>query len=118
MYGLPKGMNLTFFDQRTLIQVCIGGHDLILNFDGGISVTITSSIAIVGLAAAYERYDDFREAGSRLVKLIDLKVEGAGAEGAGTLKIRFAGDETLFIFDDSEQYESYTIRNGDQLTVV
>jgi hypothetical protein len=118
MYGIPSGMDLSFFNERTLIQVCIGAHDLILNFDGGVSVAVTSSVALATSAVPYHRQDDFREAASCLVRLIDRKVESAGSEGAGTLRIRFAGDDTLYIFDDSEQYESYTIKNRERLIIV
>ena len=40
MSGLPSGTNLNFLKARTLLQACFGPHDLILNFDVNVSITI------------------------------------------------------------------------------
>jgi hypothetical protein len=116
MYGLPRDVSLAFFEQRTLLQVCIGAHDLILNFDG-ISVTVTSSI---GLSDGHvvQRYQDFPQAAPALVTLLNQKITSAVGKDAGTLELLFIGGLTLSIYDDSKEYESYTIKNGGQLIVV
>ena len=118
MYGLPIDIDLGFFSARTLIQVCIGAHDLILNFDGGVSVTVMSCIGVAGFKGTIRRHEDFRQAASVLVTLIDRTVASAQREGAGTLHLTFQGGGTLLIYDDTNEYESYVVTNGGQLLVV
>jgi hypothetical protein len=64
------------------------------------------------------RYDDFRQAASDLVTLIDQRIVSAESDGAGTLTLEFDVGGRLSIYDDSRQYESYTIKNAGQLIVV
>jgi hypothetical protein len=117
MYGLPHDINLAFFNQKLLLQVCIGACELILNFDG-VSVTVTSSVGFADTGGAFRRYDGFPEAASALVTLLNQHITSAEGENAGTLTLRFDGGGILSIYDDSKAYESYTIRNGAQLIVV
>lgn len=118
MYGLRKDINLRFFEGRTLLQVCFGLHDLILNFDGDVSVTVTSSVGCVTSGGSIQRCDDFRQVAPTLVALLNQSVRSAEGDEAGTLTIRFDGGGMLSIYDDSEEYESYTIKNGTRLIVV
>jgi Family of unknown function (DUF6188) len=117
MYGLPHDIDLAFFIQQTLLQVCIGACDLILNFEG-VSVTVTSSVGFADSTGAFRRYDDFPRAASDLVTLLNQSVTSAEGDNAGTLTLRFDGAATLSIYDDSKQYESYTVKNGAQIIVV
>jgi hypothetical protein len=98
--------------------VCIGAHDLILNFDGGVSVTVTSCIGFTSSSTPTQRYDDFRQAASILVTLINQKIVSAEGEKPGTLTLKFDDDRMLSVYDDSREYESYAIKNGEQLIVV
>jgi len=118
VYGLPEGIDLTFFAHKMLIQVCIGAHDLILNFEGGINISIASCIEMASPTVPSRRYEDFRQASSALVALITRSVASAAREDAGTLTLLFEGGERVSVFDDSTQYESYTIRHGEELIVV
>ncbi len=118
MYGLPAGIDLSFFHQRTLLQLCIGVHEVILNFDSEIRITVTSSIGFKGSSNSTLKYADFRQAAAVLVSLLHQKIIFAGAEGAGTLMLVFASNEIISIYDDSDKFESYTIINADKLIVV
>ncbi len=118
MYGLPRDVDLAFFIGKTLLQVCIGAHDLILNFDGDVSVTVTSAVACRGSNASIEKYSDFREAAYAVAALLNHSVISAEGDDAGTLAITFDGGEVLFIYDDSREYESYTITSDGGLIVV
>ena len=52
--------------------------------------------------------------------MVFLNQTVAEAEGSedGTLRLAFDTGETLTIYDDSAEYESYTIRHGERVIVV
>jgi hypothetical protein len=118
MYGLPPEANLSFLGDQTLLQVCIGLHELILNFDQGVSITITSSVGFAFPEGTYHRYDDFREAAAVTSALLNQRVLSATGQADGTLSLKFEGCSRLDVFYDSKQYESYTIRTREHLIVV
>lgn len=118
MYGLPKDIDLNFFIGRTLVQVCVGSNDLILNFDGEVSVTVTSSVGCMGSSGKLTKYDDFREAAPEVLMLLDRAVVSAKGDEGGTLALEYDGGRHLQLYDDTKQYESYTIRNGGKVIVV
>lgn len=117
MYGPPANTELTSFRGRELIQVCIGAHDLILNFVGSVSVTVLSSIAL-RTGEAQQRYVDFRDAAAALVALMGRTIVAATDDVSGTLIHEFDSNCALSVVDDSRQHESYLIRHGSRLIVV
>jgi uncharacterized protein DUF6188 len=118
MYGLPPDLDLEFFDGKTLLQVCVGAHDLILNFDDGLSVTVTSSVGCADSSGSIQRYGDFCQAAPAVLVLVNRVVLSARDEGAGTLALRFDGGGALYVYDDSQHYESYTINNSGAPVIV
>lgn len=118
MYGIPKGTDLSFLVGRTLIQVCIGTHDLVLNFDGSVSITVTSSIAYAGPGGEHRKSEDFAGAAPAVLGLLSRTVVSYRYDDAGTLMLVFEDGTTLALYDDSSNYESYVIRNGDRVVVV
>jgi hypothetical protein len=118
MYGLPKDINLEFFNGKTLLQACFGAHDLILNFDGDVSLTVTSSVGCMTSDGSIQQYDDFRQAAPVVVALLNQTILFAEGDKAGALSLKFDGGGMLTIYDDSKEYESYTIKNGGQMIVV
>jgi hypothetical protein len=118
MYGLPADVNLDFFEGKVLLQACFGAHDLILNFDGDVNVTVTSSIGWASPDGSIQQYDDFRHSAPQVLGLLNQTVASATGLDAGTLSLQFADGSKLYVYDDSKEYESYAIRNGDQMIVV
>jgi hypothetical protein len=118
VYGLPANVNLDFFRGQRLMQVCIGVNDCILHFDNGLRILITSAVGWNESNGTYRRYEDFRQAASYLVGLLDRIVESAMDAGGGTLSIEFQWRRRLDIYDDSKQFESYVITCGSKQIVV
>jgi hypothetical protein len=118
MYGLPRSTSLDFFVGKTLLQACFGVHDLILNFDENISVTISSSVGCMGACISIRQSDNFSQVAPAVFAMLHKSVLSAEGDSSGTLTLRFDGGGVLFIYDDSMDYESYTIKNGEQLIVV
>lgn len=118
MYGLPLDINLTFFTGKALSQACFGVHDLILSFDDDIGITITSSISYSYAGESILQTKEFCKAALAITSLLNRVVHHVQGDVTGTLTITFEDGAILQVYDDSTQYESYVIRNGQQLIIV
>jgi hypothetical protein len=118
MYGLPKEIDLSFLVGRELLQVCFGRHDLNLNFDRNVHISVTSCIGYSGVQGDLCRQEDFAAASQFLTSLLSQTVLSVKGDDEGTLVLIFSGGPELFVYDNSKQYESYTIQHGEQIVVV
>ena len=118
MYKLPKDIKLDFFIGKTLFSIDISVHSLIFRFDDGLTVTVMSSIGYVDSTGKTNQSENFCEIIATLVKLLNQSVVSAEGDESGTLKLEFDNGGKLEIYDDSKQFESYVIKNGEQIIVV
>ncbi len=118
MYGLSPNIDLSFLSHQMLIQVCIGAHDLLLHFGADVSISVTSSVGCTDSSGTSHKYADFRQAAAHVAALIDQTVVSVEGNESGTLTLGFDGGGVLVVFDDSKEYESYTIKHGDRVIVV
>jgi hypothetical protein len=110
MYGLNPDLDLSFFHERRLDQVCVGEYDTRLNFDEDVSIGLQSEFTLDG------QRNGPRD-GHILHVLLALQVREARRAGRGDLVLDF-GSHVLVVHDSYDRYESYTITNGADLTVV
>lgn len=118
MYGLPPDQDFGFLIGVTLTQICIGRHEIILNFSGDVSITVEGDLEIEPTLATRHRYDDSRVAGAKLSPLVALSVENARRIQPGDLELTFSNGWAVNICDSSSHYESYQIRHGSDLFVI
>lgn len=118
MYGLPQDTNLDFFVGASLLQVCVGENELILNCYADISVMIASAIRVVGRSNEAAVLDDARSQGIALLGLLGHVIEGASGTLDGTLRLTWDDGTSVEILDSYAEFESYTVRHGDELIVV
>ena len=118
MYGLPKDINLDFFLNKQLINISIGYHSLILNFDDYLSITVSSAIKCIDPNGLSLKGEDFRNMASTLAFQLTHTVVSVEGKEDGTLKLAFDNGRIIEIYDDSEMYESYVIKNDEQIIVV
>jgi hypothetical protein len=111
MYGLPPNTNLDFLKGHTLIQVCFGENDLILNFSDSVSIAIFSSVAM-------NRHSAFREVAGELLVLLNKDVSNVRWTPEGTITLELDNGNAIQIYDDSPNFESYTISSSLGLLVV
>jgi hypothetical protein len=122
MYGrsgeLDTGKTgLSFFKGTTLTQIWLGSNDLGLNFDlPPIQIMMQSDFGtkVVG----QERMLHDLTNGHLLRSFLNREVSDAAWGEKGTLILTFAGGDQVLIFDDSDQFESYTISHSGQTIVV
>ena len=118
MNGLPSDINLDFFHGETLLQICVGANEIIWNFTGYISITLMSEFACTRPGGARHGFDDFRRAVGDVAYLVHEAVKSAKGTPDGTLTLEFGDGSRLELYDDSKQFESYVISNGDEVIVV
>ncbi len=118
MYRLSKDADLSFLRGVELQQVCVGCNEVILNFDQDVRITILSSFAV-----AYKRgvppirYDD-ASGGSAFLALLHGTVSRGEPTDEGGLLITFRSGASITVFDDSDQYESFWLSNGNKQIIV
>ena len=118
MFGLPADIDLTFLVGRTLLQVCFGLNDLVLNFDDRVSIQVSSCVGTRSKTGERRRDSDFRDAAPGLLSLVNEVVTRADGSSDGTLTLEFGGCGALTLYDDSKQFESYVIKAGERTIVV
>ena len=118
MYGIPDVIDQSLLENKELIQACFGSHDLILHFEHDATVSITSSIGKSGPNGSVENFPDLRRAALFVVGLLGRKVKSMQRVDSRTLLLQFDPELCLYIFDDSDQFESFIIKYGDQVIVV
>ena len=118
MYGLPKNIDLTFLLGKQLHQVCIGSNDLILKLDDHIIITVTSGCAYQSNNNETTSVEHYPTSASLICQLLDSSVVEAQGQENGTLSLKFSNCDTLIIYDDSKQYESYQIKHNERLIIV
>jgi hypothetical protein len=118
MYGLPSDPNIEVLKNESLIQICIGENDLILNFSGNISLAVYSSVGLGQSNNSMTSFTDFIAVSPQLLRLLSRKVLDVKWDKDGTISIKFENNAIVEVYDDSEQFESYTIRMPSGLVVV
>lgn len=120
MYGLDADTNISFIANQRLIQVCFGQNDLILHLEESerVSILVTSSIGCTSSTGALHRCADFNEASGFVLSLLGMMTTSVQILSGGTLRLGFENGKHLEIYDDSSEFESYTIEHSGKVIVV
>ncbi|MBT7300138.1 MAG: hypothetical protein HN849_11520 [Victivallales bacterium] len=118
MYGLDGNVELGHFVGKRLQQISVGSFDLILTFEGDVSVSIVGSVEYEE-AGHTKRWsvDSPRDAG-QLLALLGTHVSAARNLGGGTLALSFQGGAILRILETSDNYESYNFTSDNGLLLI
>ena len=123
MYGVPRDLDLNRFVGATLIQICLGEFQVQFHFQ-----TASRGGSEGMLHIDVERRWELRDATGRIVdgaepnsrrdayrlhRLLGHAVAGTEVDAPRSFALRFAGGEELRVFDDSDQFESFSIQPGD-----
>ena len=123
MYGVPRDLDLSRFVGPKLIQVCLGEFQVQFHFQAAGSVG-SDGMLHIGVERHWELRDESgrivdraepnseREA-YRLHRLLGRAVVRTAVDAPRSFALRFASGEELRVFDDSDQYESFSIQPGD-----
>jgi hypothetical protein len=119
MYGVPANLPLAMFDGATLVQICLGETQLQLQFHNverrtGPSINVEGDWELrdeSGETVDHGRSTE-REA-YRVHVLLGRQVVETEIDPPRSFTLKFEGGLVLRIFDDSEEYESFSIQPGD-----
>lgn len=118
MYGLKNTIDLSFLLRASVLQIVVSLSALSIDFDKAVRLTIFSSFAVGLPDQPMSKFNGSTDDALALFPLIGDVISEAKATASGGLQVIFESGSVLEIFDDSEQYESFSIANGDQLIVV
>lgn len=118
MFGLPEDVDLSFLVHATLLQVCLGESETIMNLEPGISMMIASVMVLEIAGEERREFDSTLDCARFLVPLLGQSIVGVDGQPDGRLTLDWSGDVRLEILDSYEEFESYTIRQGNTLIVV
>lgn len=105
MYGIPDNFPFHKLVGATLIQVCVGEHQLQLHFDGEQRISVESALR---LNDAGDKISEFIEASTPVCRFLGAAILEATAPDKLTLRLVFTRG-VMEIFDDSEPYEAFQI---------
>lgn len=117
MHGIPSGYEAPFLRGVKLHQVCVGENEVILHFEMDTTLTVECP-------TRWRTGEDRREhldpsaAAVDFVGLVGANVQDVFVLSPTELELAFANATSVVLIDDSDSYESFTVRHGDHLLVV
>lgn len=118
MYGIAPGTDFSFLIGVSLLQVCSGENEVILNFDEDLSIMIASNVSIRAPSNPLVVYDDARSLGAQLMAFVSETIADAVGSDDGALCLTWSNGVQMSLLDTWKEFESYVIRHGDQTFVV
>jgi hypothetical protein len=118
MYGLPVGTDVSFLMESSLVQVCIGENETILNMHPRISIMIASVVRVIPPGGAESAFEDSRQLGTALLPVLGSSVTDVSIVPPGTLRLTWSSGYVIEIIDSWKEFESYTVTNADRTIVV
>jgi hypothetical protein len=113
MYGVPANLDLSSFKDATLIQLVVSEFQIQFKFhpEGSISVECKWELRdSSGLLIDYGgRGSIAKREALRLHVILGEKVQGHSVNAPDSFSLRFESGHVLTVFDDSKQYESFSI---------
>jgi|694.fasta_scaffold138243_2 hypothetical protein len=120
MYGVSKDLPLQRFVGDSICQICLGLRDIhfhfnkagSINVDGGRWQIHDSSGVIVDESLDDDALPSTRRQ-YRVHVILDSDVTSFRIDAPESFTLRFSSGHTLTIYDDSPQYESFSIQPDD-----
>lgn len=119
MYGVPTDLPIQPFVGQDLNQICLTRFQIQLHFSGAGSIGVEGGWEIrdgtgnlLDSAEPHESRESYR-----IHRLIDVPVAGFSIDPPRSFTLSFANGLALTVFDDSEQYESFSVTVDGQPSV-
>ena len=116
MYGVPINLDLSGFKAATLTQVAIGEYQIQFHFhpEGYISVEGKWELRdSAGVLLDCAKDTNAERDAYRVHIILGKCVESYTVNAPDSFSIQFESGHILTVFDDSKQYESFSIQPGD-----
>lgn len=111
MHGVPVNLNLDFLKGTDLTQICLGQYQIQFRFHpaGSISVEGRWELLDARGQSLDRSYDEPERPPYQLHRLLGKQVASYEVSPPHWFSLCFESGETLRVFDDSLQYESFSI---------
>jgi hypothetical protein len=118
MHGVPPDLDLSRFLGATLVQICLGAHQVQFHFQGADawgpkvpSISVEGGWELRDAAGSLvdEDQEHLEREVYRLHRLLAGEVVGTEVDAPDSFALRFDGGEELRIFDDNAHYETFSI---------
>ncbi|HWA94406.1 MAG TPA: DUF6188 family protein [Terracidiphilus sp.] len=120
MYGLNEDVDLEFLDGRELIQLCVGVHQLIFNFDELVTISVEGKFSYFDSdhEAVLQPTPQTSTSIARTAALLGSSIKKYTSAADGTLILEFSNQHRLTLFDSDPRFEAYTIKSPGRTIVV
>lgn len=115
MHGIPKNTDLTPIIGKIVEQVCIGTHEVILNLEDDLYITIEGGFSF-GDEVPSEN-PNFPHSANAFAELLGSEITYAKVLSTNKVAFIFSSTKVLTIYDDSDTGESFLIKLPDRLIV-
>lgn len=115
MYGVPADLDLSHLENSVLIQLCIGQYQTQFHFHPSSSISVEGKWELrdaSGTLVDGTERNLLREGAIHAHRLLGKRVSGASLDAPRSFSLCFEGGDVLTIYDDSTEYESFTIQPG------
>jgi hypothetical protein len=116
MYAIPEDFDVTIFVGKTLEQVSFTTNTLTFSFDDDVGIAVESEVWHAGHDDQGDRWlerSPIPVKQSKLMYLLGSSIASVAVDGRATLVLQFANGHTLRCVEDTDQYECYHLRIGD-----
>jgi hypothetical protein len=115
MYGVPADLPLNRFVNATLIQVSLGQYEIQLHFtpEGYIGIEGKWELKDSQDNVIDEKIEYKNRESWRIHKIIGQNVQKYEINTPISFTLHFMNGYSLIIYDDSKEYESFSIQPGD-----
>jgi hypothetical protein len=120
MYGLKKGIDLSFLDGRELIQVAIGSFQVQFHFDEDVAISVEAEFRYFDGQQEWiwRQEPSSPQVAGRAAAMLGASITSFESSENGTLALTFSNGHRLTIEDSFKEYESYGITRPGHTIIV
>ena len=115
MYGVPADLDLSRFKGAVLINLCLGEFQVDFRFHPKVSISVEGKWELRDSTGSL--IDGMKPNAQRdalyIHVLLGKRVAGFSLDAPRSFSLRFETGHVLTVFDESREYESFSIQPGD-----
>ena len=117
MNGLPAAADLSPMVGATVLQLCFGEFQMVINCDRAIRIAVESQCQYRDPHQVETVIESYRTAAAPLCGVIGQVIVHARRQSDGGLSLKFANGSALEIRNNNSSYESVQLHLGDDIFV-
>ena len=117
MHRISENTDLSALTGKNVEQICIGVHEVILNLEDDLYITVEGDFSFGG-EETVEKEIDFRSAANAFADLLAHTIVDAKVLRNDAVVFSFSNGTNLTVFDSSDHGECFQIKLPDRLIIV